>query len=104
MTEKEEKASDKILRELAELRSEVQKMKTFRDEPEVHHVFDPNCPTCKPKIDAYVQPLVEKGKEDLIKIFKERASLPYECEGDGCGVTKEEKECPICHGTKARKR
>ena len=101
----EEKASDKIMKKLEKMEADIQALKTSnKDEPEVHHVFDPNCPTCKPKIDAYVAPLVEKGKEDLLKIFKERASLPYECEGDGCGVTKEEKECPICHGTKARKR
>lgn len=105
MSEKEEKASDKILKEIAGLKAELQTLKTSnRDELEPHHVFDPNCPTCKPKIDAYVNPLLEKAREDLVKIFKERADLPYECVGDGCGVQKDEKECPICHGTKARRR
>jgi len=73
----------------------------------VHHTFNPDCPTCKPLINAYVNPLLEKAREDLVKIFKERSDpekYRYECVGDGCGVEKGEKECPICHGTQARKR
>jgi DNA-directed RNA polymerase subunit RPC12/RpoP len=105
---------EKKIEELLEkkLKPIIDRLSSEKNEPEVHHVFDPNCPTCKPKIDAYVNPLLEKAKEDIKKIFKERSDpekYPYRCVGDGCGVSKEEEKdanfkCPTCGETRQRRR
>lgn len=105
MTEKEEKASDKILKELANLKLEIQALKTSKpSEPEhnkpAHATIEEQlaCPDCYPKIrDA----IVKKEGFKLSIGKRDPYEYPYHCKGCGLNVKKDEKECPSCGTSEA---
>lgn len=61
-----------------------------------------NCPDCHKKINELarkeLEPEILKGYREKVKSIKD----PVLCIGCGEIVGKSEKECPTCHGTKAR--
>lgn len=102
MTEKvEEKASDKILKaigELSELLKTSHKPKEEeKSEPEPHHRFDPDCPTCKPLVETYVNKrFEEKLRERGLGIPRDRHIHRKECKGCGMRGKEGEKNCSNC--------
>ncbi len=106
MTEEPKKASEILLEKLEAFRkemiAEIKSSKTstvdigkLGQHQNIEEVAE--CPTCKAKLIEKFRPEIEK---DLLKSVKEKLKSKDLVTCIGCGeiVSKEEKECPSCHG------
>lgn len=103
MTEKEEKASDKILKEIANLKTEFEAWKTSHKPPEEpkkegHETLEEmlDCPNCYPKVKAAV---VKKEGFKTPPGKRDRHEYPLMCKECGLRGKKEEGKCPNCGST-----